>query len=162
DWSSTPSSRFIPLPHPERLPSLTAPEVAFDISNFQRCVEQSAEWKRRHGFPAEIHEILTNLAEAVGDWEQVIVATPQLCVAAVLRNMKDGEPELAVFAANFRNSELAAAQPAFTVPDDQPEWFPPAIPEAEVRQAFVEWCQQRQLSAEEAQQCSMQAEGSRL
>ncbi len=162
-WTSPPSSRFVRLSHPEALTWLAAPQTPFAALQLSDCVAQSADWKKRHGFPEEIKELLAKPpGQAVEAWEQMVVATPQRVFAVVLRTQAAGQSRLVGFAANSRNWELHAAQAAFDVPDEPPGWFPPPLSEQAVRQAFAEWCQQRQIPAAEMEQCALKFAGSRL
>jgi hypothetical protein len=127
------------------------------------CIRQSSAWKERHGFPADVVELLTGaVGAAVDRWEEVLVAYPQRLFAAVARTRKEsGQTYLVAWTAQTRNWELQASQPAFVIPQEPEGWFPPPRCEESWRHAFVEWCQQRQLTAE-PEHCRLLVEGQRL
>jgi hypothetical protein len=163
DWAAPASSCFVPLHHVDAITWLAAPPTPFAVEQLAACVGQSAEWKKRHAFPEEIGELLAKPAGvSVDTLDQVVLAAPQRCFAVVVQTNEGGAKKLSAFAANSRSWELHAAQPAFTMPDDPPGWFPPPLTEPAVRQAFAEWCHQRQISSAETEQCVLKPEGSRL
>jgi hypothetical protein len=166
DWplpDALPASRFVAFAHPDKLLWLAAPQTAFDVELLRSCIEQSETWKERHGFPLDVMELLTlSAGAAVERWEEVLVAYPQRLFAAVARTRNEsGEPHLVAWTAQTRNWELQASQPAFVIPHDPEEWFGPSRWEESWRHAFVEWCQQRQLTAE-PEQCQLRVQGQRL
>jgi hypothetical protein len=163
DWTMPPSSRFVPLPHPDKIAWLLAPETPFAVKDLHCCLRQSPEWKQRHGFPPDIRDLL---AEPPGDpvktWDQVMLATPLRCFAALARTCGADSAILAAWAVNTRNWEMQANHPAFVVPDEPPGWFPPPCPESAWRRAFVEWCLQRQVPEEDAGRCNLTVRQDRL
>jgi hypothetical protein len=166
DWplpAGLPSSLFAVVLGPDKLSWLAAPETPFDIQTLRSCIQESESWKERHGFPLEIQELLSHRAGAAPPaWDQVLVAYPQRLFAAVVQTRTaSGAVRLEGLAAQTRNWELHAAAPAFVVPDEPPGWFPPPCPEEAWRRAFVEWCQQRELTAE-AEHCELTVRDQRL
>ncbi|HYV37675.1 MAG TPA: MarR family winged helix-turn-helix transcriptional regulator, partial [Gemmataceae bacterium] len=160
DWMTPPAAHFVHMPHADRIAWLAGPPVTFDIDALKACACQDPQWKRRHLFPADIREVVLPSNDSQGPaWDDVIVATPQRWFAAVVRTSTDAGTMLVGFAVNSRNWELHAAQPAFTMPEEPPGWFPPPVSEQALGHAFVEWCQQREFVASD---CGLRVEGDRL
>jgi hypothetical protein len=166
DWpvpAAGPTSRFVAVVQPEKLPWLPAPEAPFDGELLRACINEPTAWKERNQFPQDVHRLLASqVGTPVSSWEQVLVDYPQRLFAAVVQTRAEsGTATLVGVAAQTRNWELHAAQPAFVVPLEPKGWFPPPVAEDAWRRSFVAWCQQRQLAAE-AEQCRVQPEGQRL
>jgi hypothetical protein len=166
DWplpGALPTSRFVAFAHSDKLLWLAAPQTAFEVELLRTCIHQSQVWKERHGFPRDVVELLTVAAGAVVDrWQEVLVAYTQRLFAAVARTRKEsGQTHLVAWTAQTRNWELQASQPAFVIPHEPEGWFPPPPSQECWRQAFVEWCQQRQLTVE-PEHCQLVVEGQRL
>jgi DNA-binding MarR family transcriptional regulator len=160
DWSTPPVFRYVPLAHADRQPAQSALDVPCTVEPLLTAVHQSLDWKRRHGFPLDVREVLTTApGAAVPGWEHVPIAAPLRLFAAVVRTIGDEGSVLVGVTGQTRNWELQASQPAFIVPED--DWMPVAD-EAMWRLAFLEWCQQRQIATTETQACTLTLQGDRL
>jgi len=152
-------TRYVDLPHAERLPWLPVSEAPFEVAHLRECVGRPEEWKRRHGFPLDVTELLDAPDTANHAWEHVVVATPHRLFAAIVRAPAQQGLAFLGFPGQVRTWELHAHQPAFTVPEEH--WLPTYPPEV-WRQAFVEWCEQRQIPPAQALEARLTVEGDQL
>jgi hypothetical protein len=149
-WREPPLARYVALANADLQPWLTAPEVTCAVEPLLACLDQSAEWKRRHGFPLDVCEVLVSEG-----WDQIVLAAPQRLFAAVVRTAGD----LIAVAVQPRTWELQVSQPAWATPDE--DWMA-AAPEFVWRQTFAEWCRQRQILPEDIDACELSWRGNRL
>jgi hypothetical protein len=159
----------------------------FDSVLFGELVGRDPEWKRRHGFPLDVQEILglphgagaaneavltdnhTALSRAA--WRQVIVAAAEhLTVVLVLVARGGGESsppvqQLRGFAVRQEGWVLHAERSAFTVATAWQEMFPElaAGPPLDAwRPAWKSWCQPRGVPAAEIDACILERQDNRL
>src|SRR5262249_50286558 len=160
---------------------------AFDKNLLGGLVGRDPEWKRRHGFPLDVQEVLgvrhgagegddgspttnhTDLPRAA--WRQVIVDVPEHLPAVLVLVSRGGAegtppaPQLRGFAVRQEGWVLNAERPAFTVATGWQERFPElaAEPALEVwRQAWKAWCQPRGVPAPESDACVLERHDYRL
>jgi hypothetical protein len=142
-------------------------EWTFDVHLLQACIDQSGEWKERHGFPLDVERILIAAAPAatVSSWQQVVLDRPERLVAALfLTAGADGESMLG-FAVRQEGWALLTEQPAFTLGQDWRALFPELaeeMSEEDWRQAWRAWCQPRGLSGVSGEASGFKSEGHQL
>jgi hypothetical protein len=153
-------------------PALPSPFPApegwrFDAGLLEACPRRPDEWKRRHGFPADVERVLRGGAEtgqvnnAVPEWRRVILDQPEhLPAALVLAPGADGGGErLLGFAVRPEGWALQAPEAAFSLGAGWQETFPDLAQEAGLgawRQAWREWCQPRGVPAAEVEACALE------
>jgi hypothetical protein len=131
----------------------TAPLAApadwqFDPAALLECVAAPAEWKARHGFPAEVRAVVGGGGEG---WRHVVLDRAEqalLCLA----ERGDGS----VVGCATRADGWALGPPAVALPDAG--WLAPLVgelgPDA-LRSAWQAWCQVRSLPGGEGLACEL-------
>src|SRR5262249_17667951 len=146
-------------------------------------VRQPADWKRQHGFPLDVEEVLSLNREAAGEsrnhkaepsgwprhpptacpppeWQRVIVDHPErLLVALAVAPSAPGGERVLGFAARPDGWVLQAAKPVFVSGPGWPAAFPELAEEPRPewwRQAWRDWCQPRGLPAGEIEACRLE------
>jgi hypothetical protein len=178
---------FLALHNSSGIPWPPADGLTFDVRVLEACLRQPPEWKQKHGFPLDVQEILGLSAEggkgavgtggtdpgipaagplAVPPWQAVILDRPEWVLAVILVAAgPNGIPQLVGLPVRQDGWVLQAASPLFTLAGDWQEVFPELgeepTPEA-WRQAWRTWCEQRTLSAAEADACGLERRGERL
>jgi hypothetical protein len=149
---------FLPLerllPHPLSSPA-PEPECSFALSHLEACIQQSAAWKARHRFPADVEAWLPPNA----DWRRVVVdaVTPQWFVFCDTASAKD-RSSLLGFAVRPEDWALAP-KPLLTLADDARETMPDLFhdPSAESwRQSWRAWSHPRGLSPADVEACRLE------
>jgi hypothetical protein len=138
----------------------------FDAGVLTACLGRPAEWKQRHGFPADVEEFLPlngpvpEGTPAPEMWQRVVLDRPERFPAALVRTGAGaGAERLLGFAVRTEGWLLQAARPAFEVGADWPEVFPDLAhePPADAwRQAWRGWCQPRSLPGAEVEACTLE------
>jgi hypothetical protein len=142
----------------------------FDVAVLQDAVRRPAAWKERHGFPADVREVL--LPAEGGPpfpepppWQRVVLDYPEyLTVVLVLVPAPVGGDQLLGFAVRREGWELEAGEPVFAQPDGAALIADLAVePTADDwRQAWRAWCQPRGLPTAEVEACVLEPAGWRL
>jgi hypothetical protein len=147
-------------------------DIDFDIRLLSSCLARPAEWKARHGFPADVQEIL-----GVGPpppragltlpppWRRVIVDRPERVLAVLVLSAAAGHGRLTGLAVQPDGWVLHAGKPLFTVGAGWPEVFPGLDQEPPLeawQQAWRAWCEPRGIPADEAAACTLEQRGLRL
>jgi len=158
--------RFTAGPPPHFVSLAAAPPLAppagwrCELAMLEECLGRPAEWKGRHGFPADVRRVLKPPAEPSSqDWPRVPVASAEQ--ANLLLAETSAGPVLAY-----------PVQPDGWAVGRDPVWTLPSAAEvAEVfgevgpaawRAAWLSWCQQRSLPAAEVEACVAELDGPRL
>ncbi len=122
------------------LATAKAPEGwTFPVEELSACVQRPAEWKQRHGYPADVRAII-DLAAAPGDWRAVALDRAEQFLGIVV------EPEgaaLTAFSIRPDVMGLERDRPAFTLAAGWEEVLPDLAVEPaleEWRQAWLTWC----------------------
>jgi hypothetical protein len=137
----------------------------FDGGLLAECIRRPAEWKQRHGFPADVEEFL-HLNGPVPEgtpppemWQRVVVDRPERFPTVLVRTGAEPAAErLLGFAVRTEGWLLQAGKPAFELAADWSEVFPDLAhePPADAwRQAWRGWCQPRSLPAAEVVACTL-------
>ena len=129
----------------------------FDLGVLRDGAARPAEWKERHGFPADVVEVLDETAAA--PWQAVAVDRPGYLAAAVVLTPAEPGERLVGYAVNPDGWDLRADPAAFAVADGWRDAFPDlaAEPAPEVwREAWGGWCQRRGLPTVEAEACALE------
>jgi len=141
----------------------------FDIGVLAHCLGQAPEWKRRHGFPLEIEEILPpNLStedQAAPEWQRVILVRPEHLFAALVRTRSEHREERIVgFAIQSKGWQLSTAPTLELDPVNSslaPEFKSDLSPET-WRHAWNSWGQAHGLTAAEMGACHLERRDHRL
>jgi hypothetical protein len=144
-----------PLPPPD--------SWCFDPDLLQACVAREADWKQRHGFPAEVAEVvppsaLGAMSHAPPAWKGVIVDRAEH-LFVVLAAAGD---ELLGFAAETQGWTLRTPEPVARLGPGWEEAFPDLAEEASEehwRAAWRAWCYARGLPPEGTESCAFRREG---
>ncbi|HZU36852.1 MAG TPA: hypothetical protein VFA18_13115 [Gemmataceae bacterium] len=145
-------------------------EWRFDPAALVACTQQSAAWKRQHGFPWDIEAILLPTPSgsndpAGADWQRVIVDQPErLCTALIEAQSVEG-PALLGFEVRPERWSLQPAAPVFTLLGPWQEALPElarGLPSTAWQQAWREWCELHGLGGTEAEACPLEHHGQRL
>jgi hypothetical protein len=162
------SPHFIHLRHGvTAMPWQAGEEWTFDARLLQACIDQSGEWKGRHGFPLDVERILiaASSTATVSSWQQVVLDRPERLVAALVLTAGAGGESMLGFAVRQEGWILQTEQPAFTLGQDWRSVYPEFVDEMreeEWRQAWRAWCQPRGLSGVSGEAGSFKSEGHQL
>jgi hypothetical protein len=147
-------------------------DTGFDVGLLSSCLARPAEWKARHGFPADIQEILgvePPLLQAgltlPPPWRRVIVDRPEQVLAVLVLSPAPGFGRLTGLAVQPEGWVLQAGKPLFSVGAGWPEVFAGLDQEPPVaawQQAWRAWCEPRGIPADEAAACTLEQRGLRL
>src|SRR5262249_8398682 len=155
--------QFVPLEVPPGH-GVTPPAAwSFDPAVLRRCVDQSPDWKRLHGFPEDVRAVLgPDAPEAPDDppvWRRVAVDQAAHLTPAPVGVR--GE-ERRGFVVEPRGWLLSSARPALAMTGGWPETFPEVAPgpsHEAWRGAWRTWCQGRGVAPPEAESCALSREG---
>jgi hypothetical protein len=133
----------------------------FDTALLRACVRQSAEWKRRHGFPEEVTDILElRPAEENADWHRVVLHLPeQLLALFALVPGEEGKTSLLGFQIEEQGWKLHHKSPVLALKEGWEEALPDLAGEPALddwQQAWRAWCLQRGLAEAEVQACRLE------
>lgn len=144
---------YLPVPAGLTTPLPPPPGWRFDLAALRACLAESAEWKQRHGFPADV----LRLVEPAADWRTVAVDEPGQ--ALVLFALTAGE----ALAYSVRPDTWAmSAAPAFACPEGVVSGLG-GEPGADAwREAFRSWSQHKSLPGGEVEQSRLEPSGHRL
>jgi hypothetical protein len=161
-----------PLHYLPLRPVLHAPGAAgqggpFDSAALRACVRQPSDWKRRHGFPEEVTDLLDlRPAEGAADWHRVVLDVPeQLLVLFTLVPGEQGGTSLLGFQVEEPGWKLHHEAPVLALKEAWEEALPDLAAEPAVeewQQAWRAWCQQRGLAEAEVQACRLERVEHRL
>jgi hypothetical protein len=155
---------FLPLRRPPTSPSAAGQDWRFDLAELEACVRRPPEWKARRGFPADVEAVLAPRGE--DDWRRVALDRPeQMLTAFVQVPPAAGGPRLLGLAVRTDVWVLEREPPALALGAGWAEVLPDltATPPAEAwRQAWLTWCQPRNVPAAEAAAARLEYDGRRL
>jgi hypothetical protein len=155
--------RFIPLDRPSTSGLSAVKDWHFDASVLRGDAEQSAEWKRRHGFPIDVVGLASPADEA---WEQVVIDRPEQMLALfVLAGADAAEEALLGFAVQPDGWRLQTDRPVLTLREGWQEVLPELdeeLPPEAWRQAWQAWGQAHGRQQAEIEVCSLEPKGLRL
>jgi hypothetical protein len=149
------------------VPCSVGEDWGFDVRFLEACVHQPPDWKRRHGFPEDVREILSTSAAAASPvaWQRVAVDRPERLPVLLALVEAAGETRLLGFAVRQEGWGLQTHHPVFTLTGSWQETFPhlgEKPSETECRQAWRSWCQPRGLPAAEVEACTVLPKGLHL
>ncbi len=162
-----PPGAFVPLDLAHCSAVASPAGWAFDPAALRHCIGHAPDWKRRHGFPAEVRAVLTpNAPEGPGEppaWQRVILDRAEHLVLALAVIPGDAEEgELRGFAVEPRGWLLGGSRPILSMGPGWPESFPELAlgppPEA-WRGSWRTWCQNHGVPAAEAEACTLNRDG---
>jgi hypothetical protein len=143
----------------------------FDAGWLMQCFQQSPEWKRRHGFPPEVQEILAPAPANAGEtglaaWQRVILDQPERLLAVVVLAVdKAGGDRLLGFAVQPKGWALNPGMPTFELPLGWTDLFPENVAEPPLdrwRQAWQAWGQNNNITTAELEACQLERRDHRL
>ncbi len=129
------------------------PNWRFDPAALEACIRQPAEWKERHGFPADVEAVIAPSGPEPGpaDWRRVILDRPEQILLVFVASVEGWLG----FAVRPEGWALQTAAAALVLP---PEEAPADEPPAESwREAWLGWGHGRGLSAADAEACRVEA-----
>jgi hypothetical protein len=137
----------------------------FDPNRYHSCFTQSAEWKKRFGFPESVHAVLPVQAPE-SDWQSLVV-DHVANVALVLVRTREGAGDGGLLGFWTEPGEwlLRSAGPAFRLAEGWREVFPALVsgpPTENWRGVWEAWCQARGLPATDAERCTLSIEDCHL
>jgi hypothetical protein len=151
--------RFLPLDRPPTSPAPQTADWHFDAGLLRACVEQSAEWKQRHGFPTEVRAA----PEPAEAWQQVIIDRPeQLLVLFVLSGEGQEQKSLLGLAVQVPGWQLQTDMPVLALGAAWREVLPELAEDPgpeRWREAWRGWCQPRGLPTGEVEACILERRG---
>jgi hypothetical protein len=159
---------FLPLRRPETTPWVAGPDWGFDVEHLLRCLGQTPEWKRRHGFPEDVLDLVRGEPAEPGEaaaWRRVVLDYPERLPAALVLVPGEGDADrLLGFTARTDSWSLQTGAPALAL-DDWQEVLPqlaeePAPPQW--AQAWRAWCQPRSLPEAQTEACTLERQGNLL
>lgn len=155
---------YLPLHRPPTAPFPAGEGWHFDLAELGACVRRPAEWKALRGFPPDVEAVLAQSGE--DDWRRVALDRPeQMLVAFVQVPPAAGGARLLGLAVRTDVWVLEREPPALALGAGWEEVLPdlaaPPPPEA-WRQAWLTWCQPRNVPAAEAAVARVEHDGHRL
>jgi hypothetical protein len=151
-----PGLRFLPLDRPPTSPWPETEGWHFDVGLLQATVEQSAEWKDRHGFPADV----CGCGEpAADDWRQVILDRPEQLLTLFVLGGSGAEETLLGLAVQPLGWQLQVDRPILSLGAGWREVLPELAVEPgpdQWRQAWRSWGQPRGLPMGELEACLLE------
>jgi hypothetical protein len=160
------------LKAPEVAGSCPAAEFRFDSAFFHACFTQTPEWKRRHGFPNNVHATpaFHSGSEGMGtspsDWRRVLVVHPvQVTLALVQTADAAGTAGMMGFWVDPQGWVLHYDRPAAHWCGGWREVFPSLgadVLDEAWQKAWREWCHPRGLPASDVERCVLRAQDHRL
>jgi hypothetical protein len=155
---------FLPLHRPPTAPLPPGEGWRFDLADLEACVQRPPEWKARRRFPADVEAVRGPQGE--DDWRGVTLDRPeQLAVACVQVSPAADGTCLLGLAVRTDVWVVERDPPALALGSGWEEALPDlnAAPPAEAwRQAWLAWCQPRNVPAAEAAACRLEFDGRRL
>jgi hypothetical protein len=126
-------------------------EHYFDPAWLTACIDNSSEWKRDFGFPADVLEVIQR---ADADWQSVIIDRTERVPIALATT---GE-QLLGFAIHVDSWRLLTSAPVISLTRNWPEVFPMLATDLPIRayqQAWRNFAQERNIAAADADACSL-------
>ncbi len=162
-WSARPDQppQFLPLKGSgEPLP--TSSDSAVGVEHLLNCVQQSAEWKSRHGFPTEVAEILLPVAgdTTVNAWKRIVCRQSERIALVLIRH-----GGLRGYAVHRQSLALDLASPALEMRSSWEEIIPELNHEPLIEQwklAWREWLGANGVSSAGADTHHVERRGHRL
>jgi hypothetical protein len=128
-----------------------APEI------LQKCLQRPLEWKERTGFPADVDALVV---EPRDSWRQVILDRAEYApLLFVETGGSENAPSLLGYLVRCDNWTLQREAPALMLVDGWSESLPDfveSILPGAWREAWLAWCQSRQLPLAEASACQVE------
>jgi hypothetical protein len=141
----------------------------FDVGCLMRCVREPAEWKRRHGFPLEVDEILAPVnseASGLSAWKRVILDQPEHLVALLMMTTDEsGAERLLGFGVQPKGWTLSQVMPVFELAHGWTELVGESVVEPPLdlwRKAWNSWGQANNLTSGEVESCILERRDHRL
>lgn len=154
---------FAPIGECTGVPWQASESCPFDATHLKACVEQSAEWKLRFGFPHDVESLAAD--GTVESWRRVIVDRPERAMLAWVRTGAADASEVVAFGIKVdgwtlhdRTPALCMGSAASTVWPELDAEPPPAV----LKEAWRSWCRQRQLPPNEVESCELSLQPARL
>jgi hypothetical protein len=151
---------FLALPGPAAaLPP--PPGWGFDPAVLAACVSQPAEWKARHGFPADVEAVVAATGSpAMPHWRRVMLDRPEQVLLVFVWAEDAARPGWRGCLASPGSWALDVSGPAVAL--DAEEGGPEALPELADepspetwQQAWRAWCASRGVSSADAAACRL-------
>jgi hypothetical protein len=137
----------------------------FNPALYQACFTQSAEWKKRFGFPENV-SAASGLNEPESTWRGLIIDhAASIALALVGTREESADGGLLGFWTGPAEWMLQSEQPAFRLAIGWQDVFPTleSVPAPDDwRRAWRSWCQARGLPASDVERCSLSLEDCRL
>jgi hypothetical protein len=165
------STRYLPADlTPGAAGANAASAPPFDLRVLRSCLEQSPEWKERHGFPLDVEEIHFldpegETSNGIAPWQRVIVDRPERLTAVLVQPDSTTEDSMLAFGVQQENWAMQTSRPLFQLGPDWPEVFPELARRAGddlLRQAWRTWCQPRGLPQADVEACGLTHQDHRL
>jgi hypothetical protein len=155
---------YLPLHRPPTAPFAAGEGWRFDLAELEACVRRPPEWKARRGFPADVEAVPAQRGE--DDWRRVALDRPEQMLVAFVQVPPAGNgPRLLGLAVRTDVWVLEREPPALALGAGWEELLPDltAAPPPEAwRQAWLTWCQPRNVPAAEAAAARLEYDGRRL
>lgn len=162
--ASHPGARFLPLDRPPTSPFSEGGDWSFDPAMLAACAARPAEWKERHGFPAEVAGV-AGPAPRGGAWQQVPVDRAEQLVG-LFALCGDGAAESLVgLPVQPGGWQLQAERPLLALGASWRELLPELADEPGVpawREAWRTWGELRGLPPADLEACALERKGVRL
>ena len=151
------SPQYLPLTQTAGTIADAGESWSFPPTILRECLERSPEWKHRVGFPAEVEGVV---AEPRDGWRQVILDRAEHAPLLFVETAgAGGASTLTGYLVRGDNWTLQREPPALMLSDGWQDVLPDLAesvsPEA-WREAWLAWCQSRQLPAAEASACQVE------
>lgn len=167
--------RFVNLQSRPRQAWPATNDDAIDLAHLRACLRQSSDWKARHAFPTDVHEIVAawganepncGALEGIPEWQRtVIVHSERLPVVLIRKIAGSGRAEVVGFEFQQQGWHLQAGAPAFALEDDWSEVLPELANPLSLstwREAWQTWLHSRGVVVADVASCRLERSASQL
>ena len=170
--SQAASPQFLNLVNPATVPWPTGDDWKVDSNVLQKCILRSSEWKRTHGFPLDIEEVIvdsepTAVSEPESAIRQGVICHQPECLAVVLLKART-EPRmehLVGFEFDPNGWKLNSAKAVLDLLLAEPDLYcelTPEPPAEQWRHVWMEWGKANGLTQGETANCALEVRNHRL
>ena len=151
-----PGTRFLPLDRPPAFPRPETEGWQFDVGLLRACAQESAAWKGRHGFPADVG---FSGGSSGDDWRQVILDRPEQLLTLFVLSGSGSEESLLGLAVSAGGWQLQVDRPVLALGSGWREVLPELAEDVgpeQWRQAWRGWGQPRGWPVGELEACLLE------
>jgi hypothetical protein len=154
---------YLPLKQPG-FPWRSGAGWSFDVRYLRECLGHSEDWKRRHQFPLDVEELITEKRD-IPEWQTIILDRPEFLLTVMVRSRTESEERLLGWPVDPMGWTLTTMRPVLDSGPSWPEAFPELaqeLPQSSWFQAWKTWCRTAHVPADQAEACVIEGKGVHL